>query len=301
MIDSILKTQYLEIEEILHELHSSLDALKCVQARVYVIPRVSAQETYAPIKEIIPETVDDFLAQVKGKRMFSDFYGDTQVSTKCPIKMPGLLQYQGDMNEINPLVIALNRAKDAFKESVVSIGDADEQFRIVHLLYPYLIIEQLTRHVNIAQKGIRSVGFSFANKQLSDKISREAAEKLLKKSYFTPRDLIDPKVWHDLVDQAVAKVENLPSHLRLVKRREGKVQPIININYPFGWRQKAGSLPLIYVSEDDSKIKINDLKPYFAQNKEKNKRPAKQGKSVVIDQWLRIYAVPLPPQNGSVV
>ena len=293
MSEDNLKRNYQEIEVALEELNIALDSIECIQSCVYIIPRIQSEDTYAPIKEIIPERLDDFLAQTRGKRVLSEFYGDATVSTKCPIKMPGLLQYIGNPMVINTLVVALNRAKDAFKQTVVSIGNEDEQFRIVHSLYPYLINEQLTRHVNIASQGLQSIGFSFTNKQLSDTISAKAAEALLEKNYFSPRDLMSPKLWQEHIDKAIERVKHLPHNMKLVKRRDGKVQPLTNLRYDFGYRQKAGSLPVIYVSETNEKIKVNELKPYFAENKQKNKRPAKVGNSKVIEPWLRLYSTPI--------
>lgn len=293
MIEDKLKRNYQEIEGALETLNDALDSLECIQACVFLIPRIQSDETYAPIKEIIPERLDDFLAQTRGKHVMSEFYGDSNVSTKCPIKMPGLLQYVGNPMVINSHVVALNRAKDAFKETVVSIGNEDEQFRIVHSLFPYLINEQLTRHVNIASQGLLSIGFSLTNKQLSDTISAKAAQTLLEKNYFSPKDMMTPKLWQEHIDKAIERVKHLPSHLKLVKRRDGKVQPLTNLRYDFGNRQKAGSLPVICVSELNQKIKVNGLKPYFYQNKEKNKRPAKVGNSKVIEPWLRLYSTPI--------
>lgn len=297
MIESLLQQQYYDIECRTTELLNALTELNCIQSRVFVLPRVGADDTYAPITEITPKMVDEFIGEVKAKHVLSDYYGDANFSTKCPIKMPGLIQYQGNDVAIGSLVVALNNAKDLFKRSVVAIGNEDEQFRIVHSLFPYLISDQLTRHVHIASSGLKSVGFSFVNKQLSDTITPDTAIRLIEKNYFTPQNLMSPCEWQDLNDKAVARINALPENYKIVRRRDGKVQPVCNLRYGFGYKQKAASLPLIYVNNAPEKVKINDLSPYVSENKMKNRRPSRANKSILIDKWLKIYATPIIKKN----
>lgn len=291
MINQELKLIYFEIENCTRELLTHLASLNNIQSKVFVMPRILAENTFAQIQEITPEVFCDFVAESKGKRAFIEYYGDIHVSTKCPLKMAGLLQYEGNPVETSSIVTKVNNYKDKFKKLVISIGDEDEQFRVVHALFPYLITDQLTRHIHLIDPNPKSLGFSFVNKQLSDRISRENAIAMLERQRMKPRDLMTLKEWENIIDNCITRIENLPKNFHLVRRRNGKVQAVSNINYEFGWRQKSASLPLILINDHDVKVKINNMKPYLASKKGFNARPSKRLKSIEISPWFSLFAV----------
>jgi DNA replication terminus site-binding protein len=293
MIEQNLKITYAQIEEYSADLLTYLGSLNCVQAKAYVLPRVLQEDTYTTIERIEPQYFDDFIAETKIRRSFVDYYGDAHVSTKCPLKLPGVIQYVGDHHEVNNLVKKLNDAKTTFERYVLSIGDENAQFHMVHGIFPYLILQQLTRHIHTLIPIPKSVGFSLANKQLSDKYTVEKAEGLLERNFLQPCDLIPMKEWQSIIEDGLAKLKNLPPEHNIVRRRNGKVQPIANVSYDFGAKQMVASLPLIFVSDVTSPIKINDMKPYDTNERRFHLRPTKKIKTIEINKWLNLHAVPI--------
>jgi hypothetical protein len=164
---------------------------------------------------------------------------------------------------------------------------------MVHGIFPYLILQQLTRHIHTLIPIPKSVGFSLANKQLSDKYTVEKAEGLLERNFLQPCDLIPMKEWQSIIEDGLAKLKNLPPEHNIVRRRNGKVQPIANVSYDFGAKQMVASLPLIFVSDVTSPIKINDMKPYDTNERRFHLRPTKKIKTIEINKWLNLHAVPI--------
>ncbi|MBW8191407.1 DNA replication terminus site-binding protein [Neiella marina] len=273
-IEQQLQLHYADIERYVWRLVSLLDDMECVQACTFELPRIDEGDTYAPITQIEPVRLDGFMAEVKGRRLYSEFYAPQGASTKCPIRMPGLLQYAGDPAPVANVLKALNAAKQAFNLSVVSINDVDLQFELVHKLFPRLINKQLTRNIHLMEPAVRSCGFSLGTKPLANKLSGESAEGLLaQRRDKWPIGWLRPE-WEAHIDVALEDIRRLPPDAYLVQERSGKIQPVANVRYDAGITQKPAALPLLLVQPSTDKVKINPMRPFDLEKRRTRARRA---------------------------
>ncbi|MGY4019910.1 DNA replication terminus site-binding protein, partial [Aeromonas salmonicida] len=146
----------------------------------------------------------------------------------------------------------INARKLAFKGLVQQAGGRDEKFELVHRALPGVITLQVYRKLTQLEGELHSLGFTWADKQSINRLSREQVLEMLERSRRYIPALSNNEEWSKMVDQEVYDLRRLPADAELRIRRPVKTHPMINLLWqdrePRKQQLKA-SLPLLLCSD----------------------------------------------------
>ncbi|PJG57720.1 DNA replication terminus site-binding protein [Aeromonas cavernicola] len=248
-----LRQQMVTIDEALMALASELAQLPLLEAHVYPLPPVAQGTEHDPIEQIEVGYLSGDAAFTTTLAAYRDHSARAGCSTKATHRLPGWLRFPTEAaSRLTPLVTEINQLKQDFKAQVQQAGGRDEKFELVHTALPGVITLQVYRKLTLLSGALYSLGFTWADKQSINRLSREQVLEMLERSrrYIPP--LCDNAQWSKMVDQEVYDIRRLPADAQLRIRRPVKTHPMINLLWqdrsPRKQQLKA-SLPLLLCSD----------------------------------------------------
>jgi len=162
-----------------------LRSIPLVQAVVTKIPALSvAQEKLATLPPIEVAAVKGDEALELALRHISNFYAKPfelddpgRPSTKFTERLPGLVCFQAD----KPIELMLrgqriNQLKDEFSVLAKQLtSDPYERFELLRQLFPWLVYLQITRHLKIVDRPIKSAWFNWEHRYNVRNFSKQQA------------------------------------------------------------------------------------------------------------------------------
>ena len=130
---------------------------------------------------------------------------------------------------LQPLIDQINQHKLDFKALVQQAGGRDEKFDLVHTALPGVITLQVYRKLTLLAGELQSLGFTWADKQTINRLSREQVLEMLERSRRYIPALSNNEEWSKMVDQEVYDIRRLPADAELRIRRPVKTHPMINL------------------------------------------------------------------------
>ncbi len=210
-------------------------------------------------------------------------------STKATRRLPGWLRFPAAAAQlIQPLVEEINLRKLDFKALVQQAGGRDEKFELVHTALPGVITLQVYRKLTWLHGELHSLGFTWADKQTINRLTREQVLEMLERSRRYIPALSNNEEWSKMVDQEVYDIRRLPADAELRIRRPVKTHPMINLLWQDRTPRKQqikASLPLLLCS--DSPPAVTHLGNYPPKSRQA-RRDRKIGGDPIIER-LHLY------------
>lgn len=279
------------MDTLTHAIDNVIEYIKSIPnpyALAFQLPDTKPHEEHDPIEQIpvTPITGSDALSLVCDA--FKQFYARTDISSKATYRLPGVIVLPTThAPEISRLVALVNQEKTTFQEHVQKLGDRDTKFEIVHQALPGLITLQVYRKLTLILEPLKSLGFTWANKQSIVKLKRDTALEILEKSKKNPPLTTPCEQWEIQVDREINSILTLPQSAQLRQKRPVKTHPILNVRTQEAIQQQyKASLPVIICQDTLPRIKpLRDYPP-----KQRLSRDDKQQAQELVPRlrWYRL-------------
>ena len=284
-----LRQQMDALEEALARLARQLAQLPLLEAHVYPLPAVPQGQEHEPIEQIEVGYLGGEEALAATLAAYQDHSARPGCSTKATHRLPGWLRFSAaSASQLRPLIEEINARKLAFKGLVQQAGGRDEKFELVHRALPGVITLQVYRKLTLLEGELHSLGFTWADKQSINRLSREQVLEMLERSRRYIPALSNNEEWSKMVDQEVYDIRRLPADAELRIRRPVKTHPMINLLWlertPRKQQIKA-SLPLLLCS--DTPPAVTHLGNYPPKSRQA-RRDRKIGGEPIIER-LHLY------------
>ncbi|MDV2856898.1 MULTISPECIES: DNA replication terminus site-binding protein [Oceanimonas] len=202
-------------------------------AAAWLLPQTPTGKEHEPV-EII--TIEEHMAGLPALDAALAAFGRWHISPGCSAKasfrLPGfVLLPAASHSVIAPLVEEVNHLKQTFRALVQQLDDKDKKFTLVHDTFPGLITLQVYRQLTLLPRSASRLGFTWANKQIIQKVDKIKLVEQLMQSRLSPPPLVDEHTWLQCIDREIYDVKRLPAHIELRLRRPVKTHPMVNVRW----------------------------------------------------------------------
>ncbi|GHA09619.1 DNA replication terminus site-binding protein [Oceanisphaera arctica] len=203
-----------------------------VNACCFPLPDVASGNEHEPVTQIEVSRLDDAAAITAALDGYRQWYIRPGCSTKASFRLPGYLVLPTALKpELQALTEDINRLKGEFRAQVQEAEGRDKKFALVHDTLPGLITLQVYRHLVLLPHSVSRLGFTWANKQIIQKIDKDKLVKQLSDARLSPPPLTDAETWIQCVDREIYDVKRLPPGVELRLRRPVKTHPMVNVRW----------------------------------------------------------------------
>lgn len=273
------------IEARLGELVIQVRSSKLIRAKVFALPRATADNEESPYTHIPVSATAGAEALEQACASFQEFYGVGDVSTKAVFRLPGAIAIHTPCSAaLKGCIEAVNEAKDDFCQLAQTVADPYERFEIVHRAFPRLIFLQCVRKIHYVDEPLVSATFTWGSKSAIKKVSHDEVLSML--SSIRAEGRHDPSV----IEGDIAVLHSLQHRGELRMRRDLKVRPLVNLRFKDGSKAlREGHSPLILINPGDD-VRIGELKDFDIELRDR-----KRGERITEDEpllkCLRVYRV----------
>ncbi|MEH6356667.1 MAG: DNA replication terminus site-binding protein [Marinobacter sp.] len=268
-----------------------------IQCRVYQIPRTVRENESQPVTDIKPTQLSGADAFNSALHALTDWYGDPQYSTKVVNRVPGALVL-ANVNESQVLdqIAGINRSKAAIESLIPSLGNRDDRFELLHRHFPWLILAQLTRRLQVlpCSPPLQSCTFTWGIKTEIKKMTADQVCERLESFRQRPRSTIDDIPWDIKIDREIMSIRSLPGSAQLRSRRVLRVRPLANLRYhaidgePAETYMREAHTPILILNPSRP-VKLGVLKSYDVQTRSGRQRLKDRGHYEKVSDLLPIY------------
>ncbi|UQG60609.1 DNA replication terminus site-binding protein [Marinobacter sp. M3C] len=268
-----------------------------IQCRVYQIPRTVRENESQPVTDIKPTALLGTEAFNAALHALTDWYGDPQYSTKVVNRVPGALVLANvDESQILDRIAEINRSKAAIESLIPGLGNRDDRFELLHRHYPWLILAQLTRRLQVlpCSPPLQSCTFTWGIKTEIKKMTADQVCERLESFRQRPRSTIDDVPWDIKIDREIMSIRSLPASAQLRSRRVLRVRPLANLRYhaidgePAETYMREAHTPILILNPSRP-IKLGALKNYDVQTRSGRQRLKDRGHYERVSDLLPIY------------
>ena len=287
------------LEQALHALNDWLRqqaALGHVKSRCFALPAVAMGDEHEPVSHIQVSPLFGEEALNAALSSYQQWFIQPNHSAKASFRLPGYLLLPSQLKaELQRFITQINALKTQFKAEVQAAGGRDQKFTLVHDTLPGLITLQVYRHLVLLPHATSRLGFTWANKQIIQKIDKDALVAQLMMSRLLPPPLTDAQTWLQCVDREIYDVKRLPANTELRLRRPVKTHPMVNVRWqeeitPRQQQVKA-HLPLLLCQDDAPTItELADYPPTQVR--------ARRAASIIDEPLIpRLHIYPYQPKK----
>lgn len=268
-----------------------------IQCRVYQISRTVRENESQPVTDIKPTALLGTEAFNAALHALTDWYGDPQYSTKVVNRVPGALVLANvDESQILDRIAEINRSKTAIESLIPSLGNRDDRFELLHRHFPWLILAQLTRRLQVlpCSPPLQSCTFTWGIKTEIKKMTADQVCERLESFRQRPRSTIDDVPWDIKIDREIMSIRSLPASAQLRSRRVLRVRPLANLRYhaidgePAETYMREAHTPILILNPSRP-IKLGVLKNYDVQTRSGRQRLKDRGHYERVSDLLPIY------------
>jgi DNA replication terminus site-binding protein len=268
-----------------------------VQCGVYQIPRTVRENEHQPVTDIKPTALFGPEAFNAALHAITDWYGDPQYSTKVVNRIPGALVLANvDERQVLGQIAEINRTKAAIESLIPSLGNRDDRFELLHRHFPWLILAQLTRRLQVlpCSAPLQSCTFTWGIKTEIKKMTADQVCEKLESFRQRPRSTIDDLPWGVKIDREIMAIRSLPASAQLRSRRVLRVRPLANLRYhaidgaPAETYLREAHTPILILNPSRP-VKLGALKNYDAQTRSGRQRLKDRGHYTKVSDLLPVY------------
>jgi DNA replication terminus site-binding protein len=268
-----------------------------VQCRIYQIPRTVRENESQPVTDIHPTDLSGTEAFHAALHAMTDWYGHPQYSTKVVNRVPGALVLTNvDESQVLDRMAEINRSKTTIESLIPSLGSRDDRFELLHRHFPWLILAQLTRRLQVlpCSPPLQSCTFTWGIKTEIKKMTADQVCERLESFRQRPRSTIDDVPWDIKIDREIMAIRSLPASAQLRSRRVLRVRPLANLRYraidgePAKTYMREAHTPILMLNPSRP-IKLGVLKNYDVQTRSGRQRLKDRGHYEKVSDLLPIY------------
>ena len=267
-----------------------------VKARCFALPAVAMGDEHQPVTQIAVSPLLGDEALTAALSGYQQWFVQPNHSAKASFRLPGYLLLPSVLKpQLQQYIQQINELKSQFKAQVQAAGSRDQKFALVHNTLPGLITLQVYRHLVLLPHAASRLGFTWANKQIIQKIDKDALLAQLMASRLLPPPLTDALTWQQCVDREIYDVKRLPTSTELRLRRPVKTHPMVNVRWqeeltPRQQQVKA-HLPLLLCQDDPPAItELADYPPTLQR--------ARRAASITDEPLIaRLHIYPYQPKS----
>ncbi|KZN35812.1 DNA replication terminus site-binding protein [Pseudoalteromonas luteoviolacea] len=244
-----------------------IESGEIVDSHYFSLPKITEEDEKKAPENIVVEKFSGELALKKCLSGYQDLFVDDKKSGKVLTRHPGIILINDPELKLKSRILDVNKAKQAFKETILEINNNDARFEAVHNAIPNLITLAAYRKIHFEDAIPYSVRFTWMKKHSSMTLSKKAALEMLHKSsgYSNPR-VIDQQSWFQIVESEKIRVGSLSEKSKLRIKRPTRVTPEVNVRFTAKNRYHvSGALPFILLNPQ-KETKIGELPNYNASN-----------------------------------
>lgn len=289
-------------------LEASLELLKqrlmhteLLAARLFQLPEIEKGKEQEPLEQIEVTEINGDDALRQGLRHLQNLFihhNAQHISSKAAVRLPGVLCFAVDADELRSLSALLRRINQlkAELEQIVTVDSGlshEQRFDFVHAHLHGLITLNAYRAVCLLENP-SSIHFGWANKNIIKNVTRDEILQQLEKSLHSGRSVppYSREEWASWVSREISDVRRLPESAALKIKRPVKVQPIARVWYQEQQKQVQHPCPLPLIAFCLRRLggppKIGDLSNYDAQQIKHRHRPRAQSLRLVVKR-LHLY------------
>ncbi|MBO1519498.1 DNA replication terminus site-binding protein [Oceanisphaera pacifica] len=206
-----------------------------IQAACFTLPAVASGDEHETVSHIPVNSLDGDPAIAAALSGFKQWFMQPNCSTKASFRLPGYLILPSTVKpQLHQLIEHINQLKSQFKAQVQEAGNRDQKFALVHDTLPGLITLQVYRHLVLLPHAVSRLGFTWANKQIIQKVDKDALIKQLTDARLSPPALVDAQTWLQSVEREIYDVKRVSNTAELRLRRPVKTHPMVNVR----WREE---------------------------------------------------------------
>jgi DNA replication terminus site-binding protein len=285
------------LEQLCAEAKRLLNQAKLLQSCVYQIPRTTRENETQPVTEIDPAGLSGTEGLNAALHALTDWYGDPQYSTRVVNRVPGAVVLANiDERQILGQFTNINRTKEAIESLIPGLGNRDDRFELLHTHFPWLILSQLTRRLQMlpCSPPLQSCTFTWGIKTEIKKMTADQVCEKLESFRHRPRSTVDDIPWNVKIDQEIMSVRSLPPSAKLRSRRVLRVRPLANLRYhglddePAKTYMREAHTPILILNPERP-VKLGSLKKYDALARSGRQRLKDRGHYERVSDLLPIY------------
>lgn len=206
-----------------------------VHTGCFSLPPIATGDEHDPVSQISVTRLYGDEAMTAALAGFRQWFIQPNCSAKASFRLPGYLVLPAASKpELHAMVERINDLKTQFKTQVLEAGSRDQKFALVHNTLPGIITLQVYRHLVLLPHAVSRLGFTWANKQIIQKVDRDTLIQQLNETRLSPPALTDPQTWLQCVDREIYDIKRLPLGIELRLRRPVKTHPMANVR----WREE---------------------------------------------------------------
>lgn len=203
-----------------------------VQACCFTLPAVAMGDEHEPVTQIPVNRITGDEALAAALSSYQQWFIQPHHSAKASFRLPGYLLLPAELKpQLQQYISQINELKSQFKAQVQAAGSRDQKFALVHNTLPGLITLQVYRHLVLLPHEASRLGFTWANKQIIQKIDKDALLAQLMTARLAPPPLTDALTWQQCVDREIYDVKRLSNNTELRLRRPVKTHPMVNVRW----------------------------------------------------------------------
>lgn len=294
-----IKGTFQQLVEATDNLKMAIAQAKVIAAHAYQLPLVPAETKEFPNYENriieVKHIAREFTALTAANRCYSRFYFEADTSKKSPFRCPGIIQLGvSHTTTISAAVKNVNDLKDKLKTMVNAkdvitekpLYDRFEKFEIIRQAIPGAVTLQVYRNIVCIDDPVRSVGFTWANKQSIKTIKLDELQQIIEENKRAIPTGVTENEWKARMDQEIKTINESKATLFKI-RRPVPANPMANIRLQSSTNlMRHAHMPIIVFG--DEPIKISHLKSY-------NPDVKRYREKITIDSYLleRMHILPI--------
>ena len=209
-------------------------------------------------KRIKVEVLDQWQHKLTVLDYYKKFYATEGYSTRFVSRSPGVIVSSLPAKMVINLVNQINLVKDNIKAIVQKGRDHLKRHEFIHQLFPQIMTEQLYRHINISQRQIRSIWFSWCSKrQVNQSYNIDEAIQWLAEQGAKPRKPFTEQEWQAHIDAVITKIQN-GRYKNIQRQRTYRTFPVADYSHYEDGKLKTNRINAImpWILLDQPEIKL---------------------------------------------
>jgi DNA replication terminus site-binding protein len=286
-----------QLEQHSADLKQALSQSAVLSCRCFSLPRTRREDESLPVDRITPEPLRGSESFTRTLHALTDWYGEPEYSTKIVNRTPGALAVTNiDEPEILHLVATINRLKASIEDLVPDLGSRDDRFDLLHTHFRWLILNQLTRRLQVMPSSppLQSCTFTWGIKTEIKKVTVDDVCRRLESLRRRPRPTGDEVPWDVKIDREITALQSLQHTSELRWRRPLRVRPRATLRFysiddapPETYLREAHT-PILILNPT-RRVNIGTLKPYSVEAGLRRERVKDRGTYERVSDLMPVY------------
>lgn len=204
-----------------------------INARVFTLPAASNEDIGETVKHIDVTPISGEQAYVHSRQHYFKHTLDTQRSGRVLNRLPGVVCIQHpEPHDCITRLEAINQTKKEMKDLIQAVpGNKTERFETIAKILPDIVKLQVTRQLLFIDTPAKSVGFTWANRNAMQRMSKDDVLEKLKTTNEYAKQKEGLSDFYEMVQEETRIISSFKGEPEFTIRRPLRVAPMMNIHY----------------------------------------------------------------------